>query len=259
MGKKTSTKNRRQKLYKMKGCSKKTCKKYLGGSSDVNLAYTGKPYSTSMNPFLAYTGTGGNCAANLSPSVLMPINANSLNKTLPNTGPQKIEGSATPFLNAQGYQRGGCGCGLPLMNGGSSNFAFPNGQAGSPWTSSVSSWPGVNGVQGGSNYFAKNDFKTDVQTSMISSRTNPAFSVGGKRRKKSRKHKKYLKYSKKQKGGTISNFLSQDLINLGRQFEFGLGSAYNNLAGYAAPINPLPWKGQMPNTPSLNTIKAASF
>ena len=63
--------------------------------------------------------------------------------------------------------------------------------------------------------------------------------------------------SRKQRGGALDNFLSQDLINLGRQFEFGLGSAYNALTGYAAPVNPMPWKGQLPNTPSLSTIRSA--
>jgi hypothetical protein len=42
------------------------------------------------------------------------------------------------------------------------------------------------------------------------------------------------------------------LINLGRQFQFGLGSAYNALAGYAAPVNPMPWRDQLPNKIPLN-------
>jgi hypothetical protein len=56
---------------------------------------------------------------------------------------------------------------------------------------------------------------------------------------------------KKQKGGTLSNFLTQDLINLGRQFQFGIGSAYNTLTGYAPPTNPLPWKGQLSNSSAI--------
>ena len=44
MGRKTKTYKKHQKFYKMKGCSKKTRKKYLGGSrsissGDINLAY----------------------------------------------------------------------------------------------------------------------------------------------------------------------------------------------------------------------------
>ena len=80
---------------------------------------------------------------------------------------------------------------------------------------------------------------------MVATGANPPFSIGGKRK------------TRKQRGGTLSNFIGQDLINLGRQFQFGVGSAYNALAGYQSPTNPMPWKGQMPNTPSLATVRAA--
>jgi hypothetical protein len=46
--------------------------------------------------------------------------------------------------------------------------------------------------------------------------------------------------------------MTQDLINLGRQFQFGLGSAYNALAGYSSPVNPLPWRDQLPARTPLN-------
>jgi hypothetical protein len=81
---------------------------------------------------------------------------------------------------------------------------------------------------------------------MISTGAQPPFSIGGSKK------------SRKQKGGTLSNFMTQDLVNLGRQINFGLGSAYNALAGYAPPTNPLPWKGQLPNTPSLSTMQLVS-
>jgi hypothetical protein len=57
---------------------------------------------------------------------------------------------------------------------------------------------------------------------------------------------------RRQNGGTLSNFLGQDLINLGRQFQFGVGSAYNALAGYSSPINPMPWKDQLPTRTHYN-------
>ena len=78
---------------------------------------------------------------------------------------------------------------------------------------------------------------------MVAAGANRPFSIGGRR-------------GRKQKGGTTSNFLSQDLINLGRQFQYGVGSVYNGLLGYSAPVNPMPWKGQLENTPSLASIKA---
>ena len=271
MAKRVLKKSRRnQKIYKMKGCSKNTRrnKSYLGGSgnADVNLAYTGTKMPTIPNPFLAYTGKGG-------------LNINASDKTIPNTGPLNL-GIGTYFLNPNGAQRGGsCNCGMPLLTGGNTStgcgplcalgfmvggkshrvdchcsdckkmrggvltggnagIPYPNGLTGSPWTPSTNGWPGVDGVQGGRNYIAHNNYPTDVQTSIISTGANPPFSIGGgKGTRKKRQH-----------GGTTSNFLAQDLINLGRQFNYGLGSAYNTLAGYSAPSNPMPWKGQLPTS-----------
>jgi hypothetical protein len=273
MGKKSFKKH--QKVYRMKGCSKQTRKNHLGGSADINLAYPASNIKTVSNPFLAYTGKGG--------ALALPVNTNGVNKTIPSTGPATIV-PATPFLNSQTQRGGTCGtCGVPFMkggkkrkggcgplcavgfmvggtkhrvgckcstcklkqSGGNPGIPYPNGLVGAPWTPSPSGWPGVDGVQGGRNYLAPNNYQTDVQTSIISTGANPPFSVGGKRRK--------------QKGGTLSNFISQDFINLGRQFQFGLGSAYNALSGYSAPASPLPWKGQLPNTASLSTVKTFSY
>jgi hypothetical protein len=243
----------------MRGCNKKGCKKtmrksrkYRGGSNmNMNLAYPSNNVPTVPNPHLAYLGgkTG---------------------VEYPNPGPAP---GGFNFLNPQQTQRGGCGCGLPLsggsrrgkkggfcpmcaaplllaggqkMKGGSGNngIPYPNGLVGSPWTPSSSGWPGVNGVSGDNNYLALNQYKVDPQTAMIATGANPPFSVGGGKR------------SRKQKGGALSNLFSQDLINLGRQIQYGVGSAYNGITGYPAPVNPLPWKGQMPNTTSLASVKA---
>lgn len=77
-----------------------------------------------------------------------------------------------------------------------------------------------------------------------------------------KKYKKYIKHKQHKKntmkGGTLSNLFGQDVINLGRQASFGLGSAYNGITGYTSPVNPLPWKDQMPNAMNINTIKALS-
>lgn len=276
MGKRKSLRN--HKLYKMKGCSKKTCKnhkKYLGGSTgaDVNLAYTGNSIKTIPNPFLAYTGKGGANSTNLG-------NTN-VNGAYPSTGPPV---GGFNFLNPQNTQRGGgCGCGAPLMSGGTcsscqlgfmarggsgshradckcssckknmtgglgnNGIPYPNGLTGSAWTSSTGGWPGVDNVSGNRNYLELNNYQNDVRNSIISPGANPPF-LGGRKTKHNNR--------RKQKGGTLSNFFSQDLINLGRQFQYGLGSAYNGLAGYQAPVNPLPWKGQLPSTLNLSTVKA---
>jgi hypothetical protein len=285
MGKKNS---RKQKIYKMVGCSK-TRKNYLGGSTDTPLAYTGKSNPTYPNPYLAYTGKGG---SKLNVPNNIPVNTNAANPAYPNTGPVSA-GSNTIFNNAN-QQRGGCGS-CPVMKGGScgscsimkggrgkkggsgcslcsmgfmvggkrhrngckcsdckkkrlsgemkgGNYgsSYPNGLVGSPWRPEISGWPGVDGISGNRNYYAPNTFSGgDPQTSMVNVGANPPFLnlKGGKR---------------KQRGGTVSNLLGQDLVNLGRQFQFGIGSAYNALAGYPAPINPLPWKGQFPTSNSFN-------
>jgi len=270
------SKSRKQKIYKMVGCSKKTRKNHLGGSNDTPLAYTGKPTLTYPNPFLAYNGKGNLTGGTLNNRA--PINTNAANPAYPNTGPVSA-GSNIIFNNAS-PQRGGtcsqcslmsgggrckkggtcssCNMGVmiggknhkskcrcikckssKIMKGGNPGIPYPNGLVGSPWTPSIGGWPGVDGIPGDRNYYAPNTYNAgDPQTSMVNVGANPPFlnMKGGKR---------------KQKGGTLSNFLGQDLINLGRQFQFGVGSAYNALAGYSAPTNPMPWKGQFPNTRTI--------
>jgi hypothetical protein len=233
-----------QRIYKMKGCNRKTQrKKYLGGSNmNMDLAYPSNNVPTVPNPHLAYTYPARGPPAG---------GFNFLNPTY------GIKGGAS--------QKGGCGCGLQsggsknkkggfcavcaaplLMAGGAGNngIPYPNGLAGAPWTPASSGWPGVDGVDGNRNYLAHNDYKVDPQTAMIATGANPPFSIGGKR-------------GRKQKGGTMSNFISQDIINLGRQFQYGVGSVYNGLLGYSAPVNPMPWKGQLQNSASLASIKAS--
>lgn len=203
--KRNNTNTKRQKLYKMKGCSKR---KRRNKNSKK------------------YRGRGGE-------------NTNGLDRTVPNTGPPTLEGQlGTPFLNSQGNQRGGCGCGIqPIMNGGN---GADSGFVGAPWSGSPSHWPGVDGIPNNRNFLDLNKYPTDVQTQIISTGAQPPFLGGRKNRKR-------------QKGGSFSNFLSQDLINFGRQFQHGLGSTYNALAGYSAPVSPLPWKDQMTtNRPNLN-------
>jgi hypothetical protein len=271
--------SRKQKVYNMRGCSK-TRKNYLGGSTDTPLAYTGQKMPSFSNPHLvptqllsSYTGKGGSSCGLTTPSV-PSTNINGGNPVQPNTGPPfKLGGNI--FSNAS-QQSGGCGCGLPamtgggkrrggcgplcsmgfmvggvrhrvackcsnckkrIMKGGNPGIPYPNGLVGSAWTPNASGWPGVDGVDGNRNYIANNTYTNDVSRQMVDVGANPPFLKGGKR---------------KQKGGTVSNFMTQDLINLGRQFQFGLGSAYNALAGYSSPVNPLPWRDQLPTRTPFN-------
>jgi len=134
----TTKKNKHQRVYKMRGCSKKTSRNYLGGNNsqvialqskavgaDYNFAY---PYNGPVvrNTALAYTGKGGYKSANpLFPqpsnlAVVTTSNPNGVNPLYPNTGPP-IGGFN--FLNPVNQQRGGgCGCGgMPFMSGGASS------------------------------------------------------------------------------------------------------------------------------------------
>jgi len=105
-------------------------------------------------------------------------------------------------------QKGGSGVPAPLV--------------GAPWTGKISSWPGVAGNPGQTNYLALNQYKSDVQLQMQnpSDISNPPKQTGGK-----------LDFS--------------DFENLGRSFTYGFGSGNNILNGYKLPVNPLPYMDQM--------------
>jgi hypothetical protein len=279
---------KKQKMYKMKGCSTKTRKlRHLGGRagqpnlSDYNLAYPAKGVTFLPNPALAYTGKGGSsnlaCTDGLTQAPLAytgNTNTNGMNPAYPSTGPTP---ASQNWLNGQ--QTGGnCGCGVnyAVHAGGSSrsglkhrphckcnqckiknkkggnglpygqglppmkDMAYPNGLAGAPWRPPVANWPGVDGVSSGRNHLAYNTYSpNDVSRQMIATGANPPFSIGGA--KKSRHSRKY------KKGGYLSNLLGQDFVNLGRQFQYNLGSTYNALNGFPAPVSPLPWKDQIPS------------
>ena len=178
---------KRQRIYKMKGCSKERIH-IKGGYTNINgidktMPNTGPPVGM---PTMATNQMSGGCG------------------TCMRGGGCVTCGS----LFGGGKHRVGCRCSLckkKQMNGGSTNTLIP-----------------------------LNNYHTDIQTSIMPTR--------GGRRSNMVTRKRSLK------GGTLSNFLGQDLINLGRQFQFGVGSAYNGLSGINAPINPLPWKDQFTHT-----------
>jgi hypothetical protein len=123
------------------------------------------------------------------------------------------------------------------------SIPYPNGLTGQNWAPDFK-WPGTNNVGGDYNHYSENTYKNDVPNQMISNGAQPPFSIGGGRKKHRRMRKNK---NKTQKGGVVSNFLFQDLVNVGRQANFGMGSAYNALRGYSAPVNPMPWQGQLVN------------
>lgn len=158
------------------------------------------------------------------------------NTPYPSQGPQP-----NPYIVlGSKYQSGGsCGCGSSGLSklfdgghrGGSSTFV------GSPW--SATNWPSSNNA----NHYSMNTYTpVDIQLQTKVIGANPPFSKGGRKMRKSRKRRSL------QKGGNLSNFLLQDLANFGRGLSYSAGSAYNTLIGAHAPVNPMPWQGQLVGT-----------
>ena len=131
-------------------------------------------------------------------------------------------------------QKGGCGCssgGLaPSLVGGRKRYTrksrkYRGGSSlvGKPWSSNIDDWPGVSGEQGVTNHYALNKYSADIQTAMRPSRG------GGRKRKGGL-------------GNGISKVLPTPLANVGRDLEYGMGSAYNNVYGYPTPVKPRPYE-----------------
>lgn len=282
--KKGTKKQKKQKMHYMVGCSTKTCKKnknkkYLGGSPFF--AYPDNNIERVPNPHLAYTG-GSNLPDNHIPDNI-PLNPDGENPNLPNTGPV-YSGVDTIRLRVGGKQHTCCKCckckncqhkktkGVKniksrtccscctckncehkkMKQKGGNNGKYPDGLVGTPWTPNSFS---NEHIPGNDNHYALNTYDNDVSRQMVDVGANPPYLYlnGGKKHNLNKKGKKTKMTKKmKQKGGNLSNFLAQDLINLGRQAQFGLGSAYNALAGYQQPVNPLPWKDQMSHNSNMN-------
>ena len=269
-------KSRKQKLYKMRGCSKKNKSRKHKGGANMNLAYTGKPIFSLPNPHLAYTGPSSSTN-----SSNMRTNTNSENPVYPNTGGPPVSQN---WLNSSMLRGGSCGgtCGLlkggscggtcGLLKGGSKHrsdckcskckgqkggnglpygqgmpemkpILAPNGLTGQSWGANFE-WPGTTNIGGNNNHYALNTYApVDISRQMQDLGAQPPFLGGGKGKRKGK--------SRKQRGGTLSNFLYQDLVNVGRQFQHGLGSSYNALRGYSSPVNPMPWSQPGLSNPSV--------
>ena len=163
-------------------------------------------------------------------------------------------GCSTPS-NSYGFapgQKGGCGQCQLGQNGGNGFYKnplpYPNGLVGTAWTPKISSWPGVNGVDGDSNHYPLNTYSPiDISREMINvGAAKPFITGGGKKLKKIRMSKlKTMKLRKNYKGGNWSNSFGQDLINLGRSSFYNMNTTFNALKGVPAPTNPLPWKDHL--------------
>lgn len=260
---KSKGKSKKQKMYRMKGCSNRTTrrKRYLGGSADVQLAYPSNNVPTVPNTNLAYNP--------ISRAYPATSSSGGFNFLTPQTGGQKAAAVAK-ILGGSRKHRTGCycsrcknkkalmggGCGscaspmsmsTPIITGGSpisnNGIPYPNGLLGDAWTPDVKGWPGIDGVSMNRNHLGYNTYSTDVSRQMTDVGANPPYTYLKGGRKGTRKQKK------RQRGGTLSNYFGQDLINLGRQFNFNAGSSWNAIRGNAQTANPLPWKDQMARVP----------
>jgi len=169
---------------------------------------------------------------------------------------RKTKGGKCGSCGVDSFFKGGsCGCGMKggkgkknktskikkiYLRGGNSLAA---GNIGFPWTSNISSWPGVAGVDGQSNYFLLNKYPVDPQTQVMQERVDyppgypygfrPNGLSGGKKQK-----------DKKQKGG-YGTLIPQDILNLGRSIQYGLQNTWNGVRGIEMNPSPLPFKDQL--------------
>ena len=196
-----------QKIFLMKGCSKnnstrKNNKKNIRGGRPIDMTNS----RTNIN-FDVYPNKG-------IPTKLF----NFINPQLSQVG-GKIK-------SIKNKQRGG----KELMQNGLNPHYSNN--------TSIAKWFGDSNTTNYQNFIPYNNFKNSLTTSIINTGANRPFLGGKKIRIKTQKHKN----KKSQRGGSFSNSLTQDLVNLGRQIQYGFGSAYNSINGYNQTVNPLPWK-----------------
>jgi hypothetical protein len=219
-----------KKIWKMKGCSMK------GGNCGCGGVLTG-----------GSGGTGAGCGCNM-------LTTGGKMKTKKYRDKHHNKTKKIYLVKGQGQ-----GQGQAKNKKGGNSWAFPNGaQIGAPWTGNVSTWPGVQGLDGQTNYFALNKYiPFDPQTQgIVEERSvypagypygfNPAGLRGGSRKGGNRKNKSKSKNRINKKGGGI--FL-QDLKNFGNNLTYNINSSWNALRGNPAPVNPAPYKDQfMHNT-----------
>jgi len=253
-------KSRKQRLWKMKGCAKLanmrggcgscgTCgsmpanNMMMGGGcgcgAQVNNIMTGGsqcandilayPNNNRCVDNLAYTGRGGK-------NPLLAKRSSSQSQFIDDNLLMILGGSST--------------CNGDNMPSGAS---YPGGRMGYEWTSNSSSWPGVAGVQGASNYLAYNDYPYPQADRVLENTEAIPFKFGGKPNKstkskklafrkhmrnhnKSNKSNKQNKNKKYQKGGLPSLGILTDVKN-----------TWNTLRGNNQLPSPLPFNDQLQN------------
>jgi hypothetical protein len=245
----TKNKSRKQALWKMKGCAKfanmrggcGTCgvqanNVMMGGGcgcgAQVNNMMRGGSHCA--GDILAYSPDYKyNCVNNLA----FPARGgkNPLLAKRTSSQSQFIDDNLLMLLGGSGTCNGD-----NMPSGG----LYPGGRMGYAWEPNASTWPGVAGVQGASNYLAYNNYSYPQADRMLVNTEAIPFTYGGKSnkskkhtfRKHMRKHNKSNKSNKYQKGGLPSLGVLTDVKN-----------TWNTLRGNNQLPSPLPFNDQLLN------------
>ena len=250
--------SKKQKMYKMKGCShlagkssKLRCPvcgmKMKGGSPDAPLAYTGHAVNKVANPFLAYTGHKGGARQ-------MGGNKFPYNNTHGILAVNKLPTGAN--LNASFQRGGGVVAGPAGISGYQPAAFYPDGTVGNSWTPAVSGWPGVDGISSDRNFLSLNTYPNDPQTqNILSERTTSNYGLKGGRSRRGRRGGK--KSRKAKRGGTLlslNQMLPSDILNPLRSASYSVQGSVAAIQGRTQPPDPLPQNSQLVGSPSYNSL-----
>ena len=237
------TRSKKQKPIIMIGCSKKHKICSSLGNKHSSKSYLNRRMKKQKGG--SWSGSGcGSCGCPMA-----PLNWKGMNSFVGgNTslkGTPVITDRQGGFKPIPGIGQNGGNC-TQCMTGGSNFFnpppPIPGPILGSPWNTSVKGLPGENGIGGDRNYLASyaGSITNDPQQQMLMSGSGYKTAnsmVGGRRNKK----------NKIKRGG---GFIPTDLLNLGRNVNYSINSAYNTFNGHNPPVNHLPYKDQL--TGALN-------
>ena len=244
----TKNKSRKQRLWKMKGCANMRGGCGCGAQANNMMMSGGCGCGAPVNNMMI---GGSNCANDILAS---PNNIRCVDN-LAFTGRGGRGGTNPLFEKRTSSQSQFINDNLLMLLGGSgtcngynmpSGGLYPSGTMGNPWTSNPSTWPGVQGVQGDSNYLAYNDYPYPQADRMLVNTEGISFTYGGKSKKNTfrkhmRKHNKSNKQNKKnkkyQKGGLPSLGILTDVKN-----------TWNSLRGNSLSPSPLPFNNQLENS-----------
>jgi len=219
-----SRRRRSQKLYKMRGCSKKCKGGRKGGWKGGWKGGKKKTRGGRPRPHLFVTYTGGN------PDVVpVATQAPGGGPFGSQTGGCGCSNSTSLFGGGGGGQSGGCGGGGQCsLQGSMQGGGGANALVGSAWD------PANPGALPVPNHLALNTYSpVDISRQMLATGAQPPFSVGGRRGRGRRTR------GKSQNGGGLIDYPAY----------YG-GIMRSSFAGTPMPVSPAPTEGQFASTQS---------